>query len=78
MPTDIQIAQAATAQRIDDIARAAGIPEEALYPYGRYVAKVDPLKITGEKKAKLILVTAINPPPRARARPLCPWAVRTA
>ena len=68
MPTDIQIAQAATAQRIDDIARAAGIPEEALYPYGRYVAKVDPLKVKGEKKAKLILVTAINPTPAGEGK----------
>ncbi|MBR3764401.1 MAG: formate--tetrahydrofolate ligase [Clostridia bacterium] len=68
MPTDIQIAQAATAQRIDDIAAAAGIPEEALYPYGRYVAKVDPLKIPGEKKAKLILVTAINPTPAGEGK----------
>ena len=68
MPTDIEIAQAATAQRIDDIASAAGIPAEALYPYGRYVAKVDPLKIAGEKKAKLILVTAINPTPAGEGK----------
>ncbi len=68
MPTDIQIAQAATPRRIDDIARAASIPEEALFPYGRYVAKVDPLKIQGEKKAKLILVTAINPTPAGEGK----------
>ncbi len=68
MPTDIQIAQAATPRRIDDIACAAGIPEEALFPYGRYVAKVDPLKIQGEKKAKLILVTAINPTPAGEGK----------
>ncbi len=68
MPTDIQIAQAATPRRIDDIAAAAGIPEEALFPYGRYVAKVDPLKIQGEKKAKLILVTAINPTPAGEGK----------
>lgn len=68
MPTDIQIAQAATPRRIDDIARAAGIPEEALCPYGRYVAKVDPLKIQGEKKARLILVTAINPTPAGEGK----------
>ncbi len=68
MPTDIQIAQAATARRIDEIASAAGIPEEALFPYGRYVAKVDPLKIQGEKKAKLILVTAINPTPAGEGK----------
>ena len=68
MPTDIQIAQAATPRRIDDIAAAAGITEEALFPYGRYVAKVDPLKIQGEKKAKLILVTAINPTPAGEGK----------
>ena len=68
MPTDIEIAQAAVPQRIDDIARTAGIPEDALCPYGRYVAKVDPLKIPGEKKAKLILVTAINPTPAGEGK----------
>ena len=68
MPTDIQIAQAATPRRIDDIAAAANIPEEALFPYGRYVAKVDPLKIKGEQKAKLILVTAINPTPAGEGK----------
>ena len=68
MPTDIEIAQAATARRIDDVAAAAGIPEDALCPYGRYVAKVDPLKIPGEKKARLILVTAINPTPAGEGK----------
>ncbi len=68
MPTDIQIAQAATPRRIDEIASAAGIPEEALFPYGRYVAKVDPLKIVGEQRAKLILVTAINPTPAGEGK----------
>ena len=66
MPTDIQIAQAATPRRIDEIAAAAGIPEEALFPYGRYVAKVDPLKIKGEQKAKLILVTRFPNAPGAQ------------
>ena len=50
------------------MAAAAGIPEEALFPYGRYVAKVDPLKIKGEQKAKLILVTAINPTPAGEGK----------
>ncbi len=68
MPTDIQIAQAATPRRIDEIASAAGIPEDALFPYGRHVAKVDPLKIQGEQKAKLILVTAINPTPAGEGK----------
>lgn len=68
MPTDIQIAQAATPRRIDEVARAAGIPEDALFPYGRYVAKVDPHRIQGEKKARLILVTAINPTPAGEGK----------
>ncbi len=68
MPTDIQIAQAATPRRIGEIASAAGIPEEALFPYGRYIAKVDPLKIAGEQRAKLILVTAINPTPAGEGK----------
>ena len=68
MPTDIEIAQAATPQRIDEIARAAGIPEDALCPYGRYIAKVDPQRIPGGKRAKLILVTAINPTPAGEGK----------
>ncbi|MBQ8556105.1 MAG: formate--tetrahydrofolate ligase [Clostridia bacterium] len=68
MPTDIEIAQAAKPQLIANIARAAGIPEEALFPYGRYVAKVDPLQIRDEKKARLILVTAINPTPAGEGK----------
>ncbi len=68
MPTDIQIAQAAKPQSIHAIAEKARIPQEALYPYGRYVAKVDPLRIPGEKKAKLILVTAITPTPAGEGK----------
>ena len=68
MPTDIEIAQAANPQRIDAIAAAAGIPEDALTPYGRYIAKVDPAQIPGETKAKLILVTAINPTPAGEGK----------
>ena len=35
MPTDIEIAQAAHPRRIEEIAKAAGIPEDALSPSGR-------------------------------------------
>ena len=68
MPTDIEIAQAAHPQKIDVIAAKAGIPEDALSPYGRYIAKVDPMQIPGEQKAKLILVTAINPTPAGEGK----------
>ncbi|MDI9520314.1 MAG: formate--tetrahydrofolate ligase [Bacillota bacterium] len=59
---DIQIAQAATLKPITEIAQAAGIPDEALSTYGRYVAKVDPVKLREiREKGKLILVSAITP-----------------
>ena len=68
MPTDIEIAQSCTPRPIAEIAREAGIPEDALSPYGRIVAKVDPLKLSGEEKARLILVTAINPTPAGEGK----------
>ena len=68
MPTDIEIAQAAHPQPIGQVAAAAGIPEEALAPYGRLIAKVDPARIPGDAKAKLILVTAINPTPAGEGK----------
>ncbi len=69
MPTDIQIAQAATPRPIAEIAQKAGIPAEALIPYGRLIAKVDPAQVpdTG-KRAKLVLVTAINPTPAGEGK----------
>ena len=68
MPTDLEIAQAAKARPITEIARTAGIPEDALSPYGKWIAKVDPLQIRGEEKAKLVLVTAINPTPAGEGK----------
>ena len=41
MPTDIEIARAATLRPIADIAARAGIPEAALEPHGKFIAKVD-------------------------------------
>lgn len=69
MPTDIEIAQAATPRSIADIAACAGIPEKALSFYGRYIAKVDPMQVpdTG-RQAKLVLVTAINPTPAGEGK----------
>ncbi len=69
MPTDIEIAQAASPRKIEEIARCANIPEDALVPYGRYIAKVDPMQVPKrEKKARLILVTAINPTPAGEGK----------
>ncbi|KGR79474.1 formate--tetrahydrofolate ligase [Ureibacillus manganicus] len=66
--TDIEIANNADIQPIDVIAESAGIPEDALEPYGRFKAKIDPLKITGTSKGKVVLVTAISPTPAGEGK----------
>ncbi len=72
MASDIEIAQAATMQRISKVALdRLGIPEDHLEPYGHYKAKVsleyvDSLK--DRPDGKLILVTAINPTPAGEGK----------
>lgn len=66
---DLAIAQAATLKPIQEIAEAAGIPEDALIPYGTVKAKVDPAKIPASgKTAKLVLVTAMSPTPAGEGK----------
>nr|MDQ2878281.1 formate--tetrahydrofolate ligase [Pseudomonadota bacterium] len=62
MQSDIEISRAATLQPIGAIAAKAGIPAEAVEPYGHFKAKIDLARIpaTG-RQGKLILVTAISP-----------------
>ena len=43
--SDIEIARAATAQPILDIAAKIGIPADAVRPYGQTKAKLDPAYI---------------------------------
>ncbi|MFJ8099812.1 MULTISPECIES: formate--tetrahydrofolate ligase [unclassified Lysinibacillus] len=67
--TDLEIANQAVMQPITQIAKAAGIPEDALEQYGRYKAKIDPLKITAHgEDAKVVLVTAISPTPAGEGK----------
>lgn len=70
MPTDIEIAQAATPQDINDIAAKAGIPEQYVECYGRTKAKIDYnlLRDQEHKDGKLVLVTAINPTPAGEGK----------
>lgn len=71
MPTDIEIARVATLQPIATIAEKAGIPSEALNPYGKYIAKIDTQAIPGfqaKPDGKLILVTAISPTPAGEGK----------
>ena len=71
MPTDIEIAQNARLERIGHIAAKAGIPDDALEPYGHYKAKVslDWLDSQPEKPdSRLVLVTAISPTPAGEGK----------
>jgi formate--tetrahydrofolate ligase len=69
MPTDIEIARAATLDPIARVSAKAGIPEDALIPYGKYKAKIDRTMLPqGDKLGKLILVTAINPTPAGEGK----------
>ncbi len=58
MKTDIEIASEAKLLPITEVASSLGIDPELLECYGKYKAKVI---ARGNKKGKLILVTAINP-----------------
>ncbi len=64
--TDIEIAQRAKLEKINVIAKKAGLAEKDYEQYGNYKAKVslDVLKKNSDRKdGKLILVTAITPTP---------------
>ena len=66
MSSDIEIAQAATMDRITDVAGRLGIPDEFVEPYGHYKAKIALDYLAGlpeNPEARLILVTAISPTP---------------
>jgi len=69
MPTDIEIARQATLKPIAQVAAAAGVPDDALIPYGKYKAKIDRAALPkSDRKGKLILVTAINPTPAGEGK----------
>ncbi|MBC7547044.1 MAG: formate--tetrahydrofolate ligase, partial [Polaromonas sp.] len=71
MPSDIDIAQAATLQRIKEVAAKVGIPEDSLEPYGHYKAKISLEyleSLQSRPDGKLILVTAISPTPAGEGK----------
>jgi len=71
VPSDLDIAQAASKLPITDIAAKLGIPESELIPYGHDKAKIsyDFLKgLEGKPDGKLILVTAISPTPAGEGK----------
>jgi formate--tetrahydrofolate ligase len=71
MSTDLEIARAATLKPIHEIARKAGIPDDALEPHGKYKAKVGLDFIAGladRPDGALVLVTGINPTPAGEGK----------
>ncbi|MDD6216270.1 MAG: formate--tetrahydrofolate ligase [Roseburia sp.] len=71
MKSDIEIAQEAVMKPITEVAKALEIPEDDLELYGKYKAKLsDELmnRVKDNPDGKLILVTAINPPPAGEGK----------
>ncbi|MCL1831681.1 MAG: formate--tetrahydrofolate ligase [Oscillospiraceae bacterium] len=72
MPTDIQIASAATLKPIAEIAAQCGISVSEYEPYGHYAAKINQTCMNrlcnDSARGKLILVTAVNPTPAGEGK----------
>ncbi|MDT7934004.1 MAG: formate--tetrahydrofolate ligase [Sphingomonadaceae bacterium] len=69
MATDLEIARSVALRPISAIAARLGAPEDAVQPYGRDKAKLDLGFLRGAPaRAKLILVTAINPTPAGEGK----------
>ena len=67
--SDIEIAQEAEMLPISDVAARVGLVEDQLEHYGKYKAKVDINALRDmPRKAKLVLVTAINPTPAGEGK----------
>lgn len=70
--SDIEIAQQAKLEAINDIAGKLGIPDQYVENYGKYKAKIDFRYLQNElrdnKNGKLILVTAITPTPAGEGK----------
>ena len=66
LPSDLEIARAATLLPIAEVAEAAGLPPGRIEPYGSHVAKVDLRAIEDLKdrpRAKYVVITAVTPTP---------------
>jgi formate--tetrahydrofolate ligase len=71
MKSDIEIAREYALAPIAEIAAKLDIPDSALHPHGRLVAKLDQTYLASLESrplAKLILVTAINPTPAGEGK----------
>jgi formate--tetrahydrofolate ligase len=71
MPTDLEIARAATLRPIAEIAGLAGIPDAALEPFGKYKAKIAQdfvAEASARPPGRLVLVTGISPTPAGEGK----------
>jgi formate--tetrahydrofolate ligase len=69
VPTDIEIAQAATLRPIADVAAELGLADDEVEFYGRYKAKISLQAIERRKpRGRLVLVTGINPTPAGEGK----------
>lgn len=67
VPSDLEIAQEAELRPISEVTKDAGVLDEELEPYGKYMGKIDYSKVLERLKdrpdGKLITVTALTPTP---------------
>src|SRR5688500_18411317 len=71
MKSDIDIAQGARLEPVDRLAERAGIPPEAIEPYGRHKAKLALDWIAAlppRPSARLVLMPAISPTPAGEGK----------
>lgn len=68
--SDLAIASRAILKPISEIATAAGIPEPAVEPYGRFKAKVDPSQLEGigARRGQVVLVSGMSPTPAGEGK----------
>jgi formate--tetrahydrofolate ligase len=71
LPSSLEIARAAKLLPPAEIAAQLGIPEDALVPYGRHIAKVDPTvadQMADRPAGTYVVVTAITPTPAGEGK----------
>jgi formate--tetrahydrofolate ligase len=66
--SDIEIAQSSNPKDIFEVSKDLGVDLTHIEKYGNHKAKIKLNARTGEKKAKLILTTAINPTPAGEGK----------
>ncbi|GGI40417.1 formate--tetrahydrofolate ligase [Mammaliicoccus stepanovicii] len=67
--SDLDIAKQSTLKPISEIAEKAGIPNEAIEPYGHFKGKVNINKLENlDSKGKVVLVTALSPTPAGEGK----------